>query len=279
MSALAEERLLISINDLPTLPNTLTKILRIANDPDATLGELEGLVSRDPSLAARVLQVANSALYGARNIGSLRNCMALLGLRQIQNIAAAMALSPQFHTQNHPLIEGIQLWKHALAVASWGQRIAQCTHYPYPDHLFSAGLLHDIGIIVLFKIAPESMGKCLTTSKEQQRPLHEIEQEYMQTSHARIGALLCTKWMLPPILTQLTLHHHADVRDMGVQHQILNLAEYIAMSQGHSEFSWLPPRELPIEVLNAMKIKDDDLENIFSHANQINDFIETISAY
>ncbi|MEE9386585.1 MAG: HDOD domain-containing protein [Nannocystaceae bacterium] len=255
-------RFLIRISDLPTLPNTLMEILKIANEPTASLAEIEAVVKKDQSLTARVLQVANSAFYGSRTLGSLGQSMKMLGLRQIQNVAASMAVAPQFDTKGSELIDGVQLWSHALACAGWCQHLAKELKVFQTDHLFTAGLMHDIGITVLARLALEREDEVLRAVRDQELSLVETEEQILGINHARLGALLCAKWQLPPHLTRLIAAHHNIELPEETDAQILILADHLTERLAMGEFSWTKPGSIPDGLLDALRISPERLEEI-----------------
>lgn len=255
-------RFLIRISDLPTLPNTLMEILKIANEPTASMNEIETVVKKDQSLTARVLQVANSAFYGSRTMGSLGQSMRMLGLRQIQNVAASMAVAPQFDTKGSELIDGVQLWSHALACAGWCQALAKELKVFQADHVFTGGLMHDIGITVLARLALDREDEVLRLVRDDGRSLIDAEDEILGINHARLGALLCAKWQLPPNLTRLISSHHADDLPEEIDSRILILADHLTGRLGMAEFSWAKPAPLPAGLLEGLGLDEARLDEI-----------------
>lgn len=264
-------RLLLSIRELPTLPDSLADILRVANDPDATIGEMEAVVSRDQSLAARVLQVSNSVLYGSRKIGTLSHAMRLLGMAEVQNIAASMAVSPQFRSVAGGLLDGMRLWRHALGCGLWTQIVAKRLSFFQLEHLYTAGLLHDIGLLVLAKVDSARQTRALKALRDgTATSLTQAEEHEFDTNHARVGAMVCAKWMLPPQLTQLIGSHHALESSMGPAAHVLALAEYLAQASELGEFEWMQaPIAPPEDLLEATHMSEADLATLLGHADTV----------
>ncbi len=264
-----KSKLQISISDLPSLPSTLVETLRLAGDIDTTVGELEEVVTRDQSLAARVLQVANSAFYGSRNIATITRAVQLLGIVEIQKIAASMVLAPQFETSDSDLLDGATLWRHSLACALWTEVVARTLKFSGIANLFTAGLMHDIGILVLARAAQPQLGQALQCVRDGTMTLAGAEKKFLDTHHARTGATVCAKWMLPPILTKLIAIHHSRKAFEDPHARVLVLAEHLAASAGMGEFPWSPPSSAPAALLKAMNLSQDDIECMLEKTEHI----------
>lgn len=213
----------LSPRDIPPLPDAMAELLGIANDPDVPFARLTQVISRDQALTLRVLAVANSPYYGcSRRIDSVRSAVAVLGTRQVQNIASAMALAPAFQSDHGP-----RLWQHGLCTALWTQRLVRALGVPPLDYVFTAGLLHDIGVVLLLGNAPEAERACIDQAEAEGRELADVERAHLGTDHAQLGARACTTWKLPTRLAELVGQHH-DSTDGGLDLQVLQAANTLA---------------------------------------------------
>ncbi|MBC8069546.1 MAG: HDOD domain-containing protein, partial [Deltaproteobacteria bacterium] len=213
--------------DVPPLPAALAEILLVANDPEVSLASLQRVIMRDQSLALRVLTVANSSYYGAsRQIESVRGAVALLGTRQVQNVASALALAPSFESEHGP-----GLWRHGLACALWTDKVVAQLGLPSIDSLFTSALMHDIGIVMLLARASDRALPCIELARTSGRPLVECERELLGWDHAELGARVCENWRLPGRISQLiAIHEQPPGRD-DIAHAVLSLADELA--RGH----------------------------------------------
>jgi HD-like signal output (HDOD) protein len=253
----------ISIDQLPSLPSTVVDALRIANDTNASAADLERAISRDISLAGRVLKVANSAFVGFRRpIESVQEAVVLLGTRRVRAVASLQALAPMFSTQESSLICGRQLWAHGLGVALWTQQIGKRVGYPQLTHVYTAGLMHDMGIILMRGCVGEEYEDIVRESKEQGVRLDEMETERLGINHCRIGAMVCAKWMLSPRLTWLISRHHNEGLPDDAEGQILQLSDWCAQAMGLGEFPWSPPEPLPVATVRALGIHPAEMDEI-----------------
>ena len=262
--------LTLSIRDLPTLPTTVMEVIRVANDSYSSGQDLERVISRDMTLAARVLKISNSAAFGMRRrLETTKHAVLILGTRRIRSIVSAMSLAPMFETAHaKDLISGPQLWAHALATAMWTQHLADRLQYIYWDQVFMAGLMHDIGIVVLFQAVPERYVEVLRIAKQRRLPIEAVEQHVLGTTHARVGAHLCAKWMLTPNLVQLIARHHSPEMPEKLDAQLLRLADYLAGHTVATEFTWSEPRPIPGELLAVSGLTQDDVRDVVERGQE-----------
>lgn len=230
----SELRIRLSPRDIPPLPSAMVDILKLANDPDASVAALERGIARDQTLTLRVLTIANSSFYGcSRQIVSVRGAIALLGTRQIQSIASTLALAPALKSDAGP-----QLWVHALACALWTRAIARQSGVPELPSVFTAALMHDLGIVVLLRKAPAELAQCLRLVRESGRPFHQVERELLGTDHADLAARACEMWKLPASVTRMIANHH-EPDSCDTESCILAAADMLSAMTGMAEFEWM----------------------------------------
>jgi len=263
-------RLVVSIKDLPTLPTALAEILQVANNPSASAGDLQVVIGKDPALASKVLKIANSAMFGfSRRIESIQQSVVAIGFRRIRSVASAMAVAPMFKTDSGDLVDGPQLWSHSTAVAMWTQEIARKARYQQTDLVFTGGLLHDIGILILNQFAHEEYQQALAMARDEQLPICHAEMKVLGTTHERVGAALCAKWMLPAGLTQIISYHHSDPAPVDPAAQILVIADYLANSNGLGEMSWLPAWPRPTTLSQALGLSTADMDDLQARLDEV----------
>lgn len=214
----------LSPRDIPPLPDAMVELLGIANDPKVSFDRLGEVMRRDQALTLRVLAVANSPYYGcSRRIDSVRSAIAVLGTKQVQNIASAMALAPAFQSRRGPY-----LWQHGLNTAVWTTHVVRALGVPPLDYVFTAGLLHDIGVVLLLGSAPEQEEACLAQAQQDGLSLWQVEREHLGTDHAHIGARACSSWKLPERLSELVRDHHDDHELGALDLRVLQAANALA---------------------------------------------------
>lgn len=256
----------LSPRDIPPLPDAMVELLGIANDPAVSFNKLSQVIGRDQALTLRMLAVANSPYYGcSRRIDSIRGAIAVLGTRQVQNIASAMALAPAFESDHGP-----RLWQHGLTTAVWTTHVVRALCIPPLDYVFTAGLLHDIGVVLLLSNAPEAESACLDEAETSGRPLEEIEHEHLGTDHAYIGARACSSWKLPERLAELVGDHHhtgsADALDLKVLHAANALARLCAeTAPGPASAGWAST----LETLQRLDFSEDEVLQLLESRSDV----------
>jgi HD-like signal output (HDOD) protein len=209
-----------TLSSLPSLPEIVTELLRILGTDDYSMNELMELIHQDPSLTARVLKLANSAIYGrTREIDSLSQALVVLGAKEIQRLVTTISVMRCFEdTATSSLISQEHFWSHSLCTAEMAQRIAIIFKLQFDGADFTAGLLHDVGKIILDQHFHAEFVDCVKLSERRGLPLFEAEQYLLGTNHAEIGSILGRRWGLPDSLCETILHHHEfEARDEHVK--------------------------------------------------------------
>ena len=213
------------INQLGVFPDAATRILEVTQDPSARLHDLERVVASDPVLSARILQVANSPLYGlSTRIGTLGRAVQMLGMDGTRGIAFALAVST-VGAQGGPLSHGLYL--HAIAAASVVHVAAPMIHGVHGGLLFVTALVHDIGLQLLLVVEPESE-EALLDKFGHNAMLTKAEHVHFGFDHAQLGAAGLREWGLPEPVAELVQHHHDPVAQRQRSRALLRIADDLA---------------------------------------------------
>ena len=217
---------------LYALPQTLSEVLRVVSDDTTGADDLAKVLMRDPAMTARVLRVVNSPYYGVgRKIGSVPQAVVTLGMRQV----TALALSTSVYTMTErwqSSFDRVRFWRHSLETAIAARDLAEKSGYKKTEEMFVAGLLHDIGLLVLERSFPDQYHKMWKKSLGN-GTLVEQEEEAWGSNHARVGQFLLEQWRLPETVSQAVGHHHTvfspgAVEPEMISSQIVNLANRIS---------------------------------------------------
>lgn len=203
--------LVADIGGLITLPDIYLKIDRLVNDPRSSTNDIAKAVSQDPSFTARLLKVANSALYkSAGGVDSVPKAIAVIGIAQIRTLALSMSVAKSFAGLPNDLVSMENFWRHSQFCALAARHLAKEARRCDPDTLFTAGLLHDIGELIIFNRLPEQAKTALMMVLDSQDELavHEAEQEVIGFDHADVGGELARQWQLPSVLVECIAYHH-----------------------------------------------------------------------
>lgn len=202
--------ILASIEALPSPPAVVTRLLGLLDDPDTGAEELESVITTDSALTARLLRLANSSFFGfSGEIASVQQAVMVIGTRRLFDVVASITLThivprviPCYELDAHAF------WRHCLGVAVIGEETARELQLPAPDMLFTAGLLHDIGKLVIgsyLKDDAEALRVSLDASEE---TLVHVEREVLGADHAAIGAAQARVWGLPETIVDAARWHH-----------------------------------------------------------------------
>lgn len=236
MTSAALDQIVGDIQALPRLPNTVVHLVSVVGDPASTLPQVVEAIRYDPTLTAELLRLCNSAYYGlTRRVESLDDAVRLLGTAKVfQLIMAAhtrtMLSAPQ---EGYGLLAGV-LWSHAVAVAVAGQLLARRLGLPQAGLLFTAGLLHDTGKIVLNEFVRREYAEIVRRVTEQRLSFCEVEQEVLGCTHAEVGARVAEAWNLPEVLVDcIRYHHEPDARPVpDARVDVVHLADAVCLLFG-----------------------------------------------
>jgi putative nucleotidyltransferase with HDIG domain len=226
---------LSTIRELPTFPTTALEVMRLASDTETSAAELSRIVSRDPSLSARILRVANSPYYGfAKKISTIEWAIVALGFETLRETVLSLTLIDLFRGAKH--FDPRKFWKHALDTASAARSIAKEMKNRVPGEAYAVGLLHDIGTLVLYRFFPEDFDEIQRLEEKEGLPLSQAELVVVGTSHADIGAWLAEKWNFPTHFVEAIRYHHspgyAEINPELTA--IVHVANQIACFDGYS---------------------------------------------
>ncbi len=198
------------MGQMPTLPVVLAPLLHYMEQPLDRLDvqEVVDLISKDKSLAAQCLQMANSPLFGRwQKVDSVRGAVVALGMQRMRDIAVScsvLKLTPNTETRFDPTA----FWEHSLGCALVSRRFAQKIGFPDPGKAYLAGLLHDLGIVANLWLLPKEFGVAFEMARAKHIPLHEAELETLGLTHGESGGMVAERWHLTPELSEVaTLHH------------------------------------------------------------------------
>jgi len=239
--------LIKDIGGLVTLPDVYLKINRLVDDPNTNSADIAKAVSQDPSFTVRLLRVANSSLYGfSSKIDSVPKAVTIIGTAQVRSLALSMSVASSFAGLPNELVSMDNFWRHSLLCALAARHLAREARRCDPDALFTAGLLHDIGELVIFNRLPDQAREALelVLDSQDEMPIFQAEHEVMGFDHAEVGGELARQWQLPPLLEECIAHHHAiaNAKSHPRETALIHLANIIALM---AEIDTLDPDDVP----------------------------------
>ncbi|MEA3177112.1 MAG: hypothetical protein QOI59_635 [Gammaproteobacteria bacterium] len=216
------------VRKLPSLPRIYVALQSIVRDEHVTLGDVAALVAADSALAARVLQIVNSAFFRLpRKLSNIEQAVSYLGFQAIRNLAMSVEIFSQWPGSSCAGLDLNRLQQHAHTVAAAAGALTAKT--PLADDAMLAGLLHDIGYWILAQECPDELSNAVELAVSTDIALHAAETRIIGASHAEIGAYLLGIWGLPYSVVEAVAHHHQPAR---VEHSSFDVLAAIVI--GHS---------------------------------------------
>ncbi|BDI32217.1 phosphohydrolase [Capsulimonas corticalis] len=228
--------LLRQVKDLPSLPDVAVKVARTIDKPTTSANDVARVLSMDQGLTARVLRLANSVFYGAtRRISTVSDAIVLLGMRTVRNLAMASSVEDVLGRElaGYAMQRG-ELWRHSCGCANVAQSLATLINYPVPEEAFVAGLLHDVGKVLLSVHMQVEFSGVLKLTEDEDISFMEAEQRILGFDHAEVGACVLERWNLPTPLVQAVRYHHTPMAqsEFSKLTALVHVADVICVMMG-----------------------------------------------
>ncbi len=213
MTKSAFQKRIEQIENLPTLPEVANKLIKIINDPTTSAADVAQLIAQDVALTSKVLRLANSAFYGIpRTVTTVHNAVVILGLKVINTMVFSISIVKLFPADGQSaLFSRKRFWEHSLACGVIAKQLAmkmkKITLFD-PEECFCAGLIHDLGRIVLDQYFHEEFVKALQKAKAEKISLVQAEKDVFEFDHTQVGDWLTARWELPQDIRIPIIHHH-----------------------------------------------------------------------
>lgn len=215
---------------LLSLPEVCLRIQQLADDPRADMTEFAQLVSQDPALTTRLLKLVNSAYYGfPGRVDTLTRAVNLVGIAELRNLTLAMAAMEVFGGLENERFDMLGFWRHSVYCALLARFLAKRARVLHAERLFIAGLLHDVGRLLIFGLLPERAAMILQRLVRGEE-VCAAERAELGFDHAEVGHELLALWCLPQALCSATAHHHRDEppQDARLETSLVHIANHIA---------------------------------------------------
>ena len=208
-------RLVSQVTTLPSLPHVYTQLLEELQSEDASVQGVAELIAQDVGMTAKLMQMVNSSFFGIpRRVESPAHAAALLGLNALKPLILSAGIFSQFHADGLQEYSVDALMEHSLAVSHLAQQIARShsDDKELAEDALLAGLIHDVGQLLLVENLPGEFGKTLALARENEISLCDAEFEYLDASHADVGAYLLGLWGLPSPIVEAVAFHHQPIK-------------------------------------------------------------------
>ena len=224
---------------VPSLPQIYQQLTVALDNPRSSTRHIADVIGSDSGLTARLLRLVNSAFYCfPSKVESIAHAVTLVGTQQIRDLALATSVMQMFKGIPADFVDMKAFWLHSVATGVVARVLASQRHEPNPERYFVAGVLHDIGRLLMYRAWPDETRAVLGQARRTRGPLLEIEREVFGFDHGLAGGVLLHTWDLPPALTEMTRYHHAP--DAAGAHAeeaaVMHVADVVAaaLELGHS---------------------------------------------
>ncbi|MDH5572162.1 MAG: HDOD domain-containing protein [Gammaproteobacteria bacterium] len=224
------EDLVSGVIRLVSLPEICLRVNEMLEDSSTTAQELGAVISRDAGLTARLLKIVNSTFYGfPSRVETVSRAVTIIGLRELRGLVLAASAVETFSKIPSEVLNRVQFWRHSVYTGVVAQLIAQECHVLHSERLFVAGLLHDIGKLIISHRLPDATKKIKAAVINERCFDFEAERNELGFDHADVGGLLLQEWKMPPSLFDAVKFHHTPqlAKENSIDAAIVHIANSI----------------------------------------------------
>lgn len=249
-------------HQLPALPQVFLELQQAINGKSTSADDLAEIISQDPSLTAFLLRMVNSAFYSLpMQIDTISRAVTVVGVNQLSTLAVGTSVMSLFKDVPAEVLDMEQFWKHSVTCGLIARRLCRVTGKGDPERAFVAGLLHDIGQLILLQAEPQKATGVLAHARNKDVLLWAEEKKLLGFDHATLGGMLLRKWNFPFVLVAAVLEHHQPkANQKEAEPGLVHCAETIATGLGigsSGEFFVQPPN---MDVWSAMGLDPDRID-------------------
>jgi putative nucleotidyltransferase with HDIG domain len=265
--------------EIASLPEIFLKINEMIDSPRYSAADIGRVVSNDTALSARLLKIANSVFYGfPSQIDTISRAITVIGTRELRELILATSVIRCFKGLPNDLVTMEDFWRHSVCCGLAARSLAKQRGEQLVERFFVAGLLHDIGSLLVYRKIPELAREALLRAQHNNVPLYKAEQEVMGFDHAMVGAEILRKWKLPEHFQESTEFHHNPTRALRYPNQtaLIHIADVVsdALQYGNSGDPHVPPMDP--QAWQMAGLSDDiispviaDVEQQFNHVLEL----------
>ena len=265
MTTLVISDIIKSIRDLPSLPAVVVELLGNLDQEDTSTKRLGEKIAQDQALAAKTLRLANSSFYGMQcKVTTIPQAIAVLGFNSVRTLVTAAAVVGNFSAAAECDFDFKIFWRQSIATALCAKTLARHKNVNQ-DHAFMAGLLHDIGRLVLVTHSPKLYAEVLAHRAAQDCSVFEAERAILGLDHTMVGRALAEYWKFPlPMQKAIENHHISETQEKGSLAALIFVADSIAYALDlcGDDDAMVPP--VPSITWNGLNLEKDIVMNIFS---------------
>jgi HD-like signal output (HDOD) protein len=223
---------------LVSLPEVCIQVQALADSPHTTATDIGEVVSKDTALTTRLLKLVNSAYFSLpRRIDTVSRAVNLIGMRELRNLTMAASAAEVFSRIPSTLIDMAAFWQHSVYCGLVARNLAQCCNVLHSERLFTAGLLHDVGRLLMLMKLPDDITNAESIRLQSKKDICEIEQELIGFDHAEVGQALLQHWNMPSNLCTSVLYHHnpGQAHDAHLESALIHIADQVTHAAQESK--------------------------------------------
>jgi len=244
----------MDMHSVPVLPELANSVLRmILEDKEVSVFRLSSLIEKDQGMTSRILSVANSSYYRrSRTIYTVRDAIVVMGLDTVKTVTMGLCVLDMFPPAKGSRLNYKAFWRHSIACAVFAKSMMSSIDESLADKAFFAGLLHDIGKLVLDQAQPKKYAEVLDAARDGKKPLIDLEQEMLSTTHADVGRSILERWNLPRVYVESVWCHHAPVKILDDDQYRISGIVHIANILSHMSYMGSSGNEFPQRISNPL---------------------------
>ncbi len=262
---------------LPSLPDIYFQVSRMINDPRFSLEDVSQVILKDPALSARLLKLVNSSFYGFQSrIDTISRAIVVIGIDELKNLILVTSVIDSFQNIPTDLVNMTDFWMRSIRCALLARCLAKKSFFLHSERLFVAGLLHDIGSLVLYLKFPQQSALVLKQAANERQILPSLQQDIIGVDYTQTGSALIQSWQLPESLVtavacqlqpERALAHNLEATLLAVTVSLINGLEQgrpITKLVNSLMINWLIQLKIsPEDIINASEQTDSEFEQIF----------------
>lgn len=275
------ERILSSVYNIPTVPQIIMEVSNLIENPKTSASILGKMISNDQGLVTKILTIANSPLHGIpRRVATIDFAIVVLGFTQVKNIVIALSMMDTLKVVGNRKFDQKRYWIHSILTAAASKRIADDLGYQTSGEVFTAGLLHDLGIPIIYKFFNKEYKQIVDAVSKTDISYLEAEEKFLGITHQEIGRYLLDRWNLPISIADVISFHHQPSKAENNKEltALVHLADNMTKQLMIGDFSWDKTTTLDPAIIEILRLGDEEyLENfIYSYKELFEDQIEAI---
>ncbi len=215
---------------LVSLPEVCIQVQALADSPHTTAADIGDVVGKDTALTTRLLKLVNSAYFSLpRKIDTISRAVNMIGMRELRNLTMAASAAEVFARIPSHLIDMAAFWQHSVYCGLVARNLAQRCNVLHSERLFTAGLLHDVGRLLMLMKLPDDVGQAESIRLQSKKDICTIERELVGFDHAQVGQALLLHWNMPANLCASVLYHHnpQDADDAHLEAALVHIADQV----------------------------------------------------